>query len=318
MPGMDVCMVHEGSRKLKANDSNPDAPDKKNPRNVEASQPVDIEKIEGMPEWAVVMQRALMSHTTQQVQGLRIDVDEAMAAALQAQAEVRAARNEFQDEVRQIREQITEVKELRTEQPAAMRKLNVLEDEFKKMKSAKANAPKTQSDQEEQKHEKRTRTVTFGQFPKDTKASAVKDFILNVMEPAMSDVEEVFAFGKTRAERGAARFKTTDSMWKYMMDNSGNHKHLFGSTHIYCNADSVGAQEDQRKRERGVRKVVRMLIEQNGGNGEAVKQYVETDYRRGVVWFKDQRVAEWRDNQMHMVGEAVKWSAALQALLEGQ
>ena len=47
-------------------------------------------------------------------------------------------------------------------------------------------------------------------------------------------------------------------------------------------------------RERAVRKVVRCIIEGNGGNGPEVKTDMDISYRRGVVWFKDERIAEWQ------------------------
>ena len=80
--------------------------------------------------------------------------------------------------------------------------------------------------------EKRSRTVTFGPFPEDTKSDVVKSYIDDKMKDVKTDIEEIFAFGKTRAERGAARFKTGETMWKYMQANAGNHKHAFGQVDL--------------------------------------------------------------------------------------
>lgn len=57
------------------------------------------------------------------------------------------------------------------------------------------------------------------------------------MADVRSDIEETFAFGKMRAEKGGARFKTGKAMWKYMKANAGNHKHSFNEKSIYANVD---------------------------------------------------------------------------------
>jgi hypothetical protein len=139
--------------------------------------------------------------------------------------------------------------------------------------------------------EKRSRTVTFGPFPEDTKAGVIKEFIEGKMADVRSDIEETFAFGKMRAEKGGARFKTGEAMWKYMKANAGNHKHSFNEKSIYANVDinlkETSADETKVK---AMRKVVRIVIEKNGGDGKEVKKHLETKYGKGRVWWKDERI----------------------------
>ena len=53
-------------------------------------------------------------------------------------------------------------------------------------------------------------------------------------------------------------------------------------------------------RERAVRKLVRAIIETGGGDGAILKPDIETQYRKGIVWWHDKRVAEWSGVDMKM------------------
>ena len=142
--------------------------------------------------------------------------------------------------------------------------------------------------------EKRKRSVVFGPFPKDTKADAITQFINTVMKE-QTDIEETFAYGKKFAERGAARFKNSESMWNFMRANAGSHTHDFQGVRIYCNPDSAARDADgeDATRERAIRKLVRAIIETKGSDGQAVKKDIDANYRKGVVWWQEVRVAEW-------------------------
>ena len=167
--------------------------------------------------------------------------------------------------------------------------------------------------------EKRARTISFGQFPVDTKSANIIHFIEEQVKEFSEDVEEVFAYGKTRAERGGARFRSTVATWKYMKDNAGHHQHDYEGKKIYCNADSQ-ARGEGAAREKAVRKVVRTIIEQSGGNSATTKAELETNYKKGVVWWKDERVAEWDEDleMMTLTGAAAGFTAAFQDLMGSQ
>ena len=68
--------------------------------------------------------------------------------------------------------------------------------------------------------EKRARTIVFRNVPKYTKRLAIEDKIREVLTPVLSDIDDrgIYAFG-SRAKAGAARFKTSDAMWAYMVAN---------------------------------------------------------------------------------------------------
>ena len=288
------------------------SPDPKRAKPDDMMTELAVAKVEGMPPWALAMQEALMSHTTRQMQGLRVEVDEAKAMAIECQSDVRALRQELQ--------QVKDSQPSQTGSQQALRSIKVLESEFKTFKNARPNTAQSSSTCTEKKLEERRRTVTFGTFPKDTKEVDIKAFIDQIMQPVKDDIEEVFAFGLKRAERGAARFKDDKAMWKFMTDNKGQNKHSFqDGTSIYCNVDGVAQPDsDKAQKDKAVRKVVRAIIEQNGGDGGAVKPYLDTDYHRGLVWWRDERVAEWTDGRMRLMGAGSAYQEAFDLLMNSQ
>jgi hypothetical protein len=268
----------------------------------------ELEVVEGMPPWAVVMQRALASHVTNEVAGLRREVGEAKAMAMEAQ-----------EGVRELQRELRELKGAKNENPTCMKSIRDLEAEFRTLKASTGNSFSSGAAKSEEKIEKAGRTVTFGQFPKDTKSADVVGFIQTVMKPVEDDIEEVFAFGRSRAERGAARFKTKESMWNYMSHNRGEHQHKYQDDTIFCNVDSqAGGDTEKAAMEKAVRKVVRTIIEKSGGDGPAIKKLIETDYRRGIVWYREVHVAEWHDGSMGLLGEMQQFADHFTALLAKQ
>ena len=165
--------------------------------------------------------------------------------------------------------------------------------------------------------EKRSRTINFGKFPDDTKVEDIVTMINEKVKAVEQDIEEVFAYGKKIAERGGARFKSSDAMWEYVMSQAGNHQYKYKDTTIYCNADSgsIDPESETAQREKAVRKVVRAIIEANGGDGKLVKQEIDARYRKGVVIWKDQRVAEWMDGNMKLINAGTQFQESFQKLM---
>ena len=157
-------------------------------KHAEEAEMSAIVPIAGMPDWALVMQQTLMDHTTKQMAGLRVDVDEALARSIETQDQVRALKKEFD-----------ELKSARASSPS-IRSLEVLETEFKEFKSRVNQQPHFQAKPSPipsgSDTEKRSRTVNFGVFPKDTKADEIKEFISNIMKD-VKDVEDFLRMGKS-------------------------------------------------------------------------------------------------------------------------
>ena len=80
-----------------------------------------------------------------------------------------------------------------------------------------------------------------------------------------------------------------------MTNKSRRRTHQYEDTLIYSNVDlrAKDHKSDDVMRERAVRKVVRAIIENEGGDGNRTKQDIETNYRRGIVRWKEERVVLW-------------------------
>ena len=84
---------------------------------------------------------------------------------------------------------------------------------------------------------------------------------------------------------------------------------------MYCNIDTP-ADEETAAREKAVRNIVRTIIEKSGRDGAAIKEELEVSYKKGVVWWKDERVAEWKDGAVVLKGEAVAFEETFKALMK--
>ena len=117
----------------------------------------------------------------------------------------------------------------------------------------------------EQDDEKR-RTITLGKFPEDTKSEYIIETIEKLIENFKQDIEDngIFAYGKKFATMGAVRFKTEEAMWTYLKhDNTSKCMNTDGHT-LYVNRAEQGTSDDQA-RTKAVRKLVRAIIEEEGG-----------------------------------------------------
>ena len=143
------------------------------------------------------------------------------------------------------------------------------------------------------KLEQRSRTLKFTNFKRDTPEKAIKDAIKDKLMEVEDKVEEYFAYGKY-ADAGGARFKTEGDLWTYLTDKTGDLNFGLHGQRIYMSADKIGGDAP---REKAIRKLVRTIIEANGGDGNGLKAAgrIYANYRIGYVLWKGERVAEWDD-----------------------
>eukprot|EP00973_Karenia_brevis_P077074 10704713-Karenia_brevis.AAC.1 len=81
----------------KSKDNPIGSPDNRKQGKFEESGPgEDLMEVEGMPGWAVAMQTNLMKHTSQEIAGLRREVDETRAMAMEAQEDIRSLRKDLE------------------------------------------------------------------------------------------------------------------------------------------------------------------------------------------------------------------------------
>ena len=168
---------------------------------------------------------------------------------------------------------------------------------------------------EVQRLDERKRTVVFSNFPNDTQEDEIIKMINDKVQSARADVEDVYAFAKSGTQ-GAAKFKTDEAMWEYLVAKKGNHRHYYGGQRIYIQAGGKGPKEEADK-DKAVRKVVRMLIESETAAGEKTKERIQAKYQLGAVWLR-LKVAQWNatDQKMMLTGLAHPLQAAYDKFME--
>ena len=87
------------------------------------------------------------------------------------------------------------------------------------------------------KVEDKSRTLYFGKFP-ESKEDAIKGHIEERTKESREHIGEIYAFGKF-SQRGAARFKTEETMWDHLKNNKGMLQYEVMGTTLYANADSM-------------------------------------------------------------------------------
>ena len=161
----------------------------------------------------------------------------------------------------------------------------------------------------EKRAEERTCTISFSNFPKGTKADAIKDFIKEKLGDYHA--EDVYTYDQ-RATKGMARFETPDIVWEYIVSDAGKQKLEFQGRRIYAD------KGEDAKRERAVRKTVYLLIKHGGGDGEAIKKDLDISYRIGEIWRGDTQLAERneKDQKMRLMGVAANFTTEVNTMME--
>jgi hypothetical protein len=274
-------------RKLKANGSNVEAPGKKVARGEEYA--VD----ESAPGWAQQMQRMMMS--------VMVKVDGTAAEVKEAKSLAQEAKNE--------------AKEAKEVAVAMGGEVNIMKKEIAQMKGTGAKAAVTLGGGV--REEEKLRTITFGNFPEDTRSEYIIEEINKKVEAVKADLDAngVFAYGKKYAIRGGARFKTEESMMAFLRRDDTEAQFEVDGHRIYMNRDIRKSAEDEA-RDKAVRKLVRAIIEEEGGDGSATKKNIDADYRRGIVRYKDVRVGEYTNGKMELKGDANKLEGRYSRLME--
>jgi hypothetical protein len=326
----------EATRKVKAAGSHAESPERQMQKLMEdaAKVPVgggNVSDASSVEEMFKLMMKKMDNVETKvdnmdmKVDGMATKVEGAVQAANEAKEGVKQVEEKMEIERKNretwqagMEERFTAIEfaepaeEARPVDPVIQSKLTDIENQLAKMSTSDPwaawkgktshNPSGPVGDTKWKDDEKRNRTVTFGPFPEDTKAAIIVSFIDGKMADVKPDIEEIFAFGKTRAERGGARFKTREAMWKYMVANAGNHRHIFKEKSVYANVDNKlkGSSADEAK-VKAMRKVVRIVIEKNGADGKEVKKHMETRYGKGRVLWKDELIAAWDEKKEEMI-----------------
>ena len=113
------------------------------------------------------------------------------------------------------------------------------------------------------------------------------------------DIEETYSIGMV-GERGAARFKTEDKMWEFLKRKKGLLQFEAMGRTVFGSADSL--HDSNPAKTKSIRKMIRAIIEQMGGDGRKVKEEMKgTSYNMGRVYFRKVRVAEWDETTGNLI-----------------
>ena len=272
-------------RELKQQTSHPDSPDKKVGR-------VDMD--DATPAWAKAMMKK-MDGLEGKIDGMAKTAEDAVAIATEA------------------KQQIDEVSKTIVKKEEIQR---MIEDTVtKKMHAPGTAAAAHRGKPDDTDAEKKVRTITYGEFDEDTKNDEITILLNTKIETVKESVDEVFAFGKKWATRGAVRFKTEDAMWSYLKSEESEANFKYKGKTIYVNRSVRGSSEEEA-RTKAVRKLVRAIIEVTDGEAAATKAQIDANYKKGVVRFKDIRVGEYVDGKMQLRGEAQLIQAHFDKLME--
>ena len=184
------------------------------------------------------------------------------------------------DEIMEVKTLATNAKNEAAEASTAVNLLRVEVDTIKKdINELQGRRPgKCEPD------DKKRRTITFGRFAEDTKSEYIIETVEKLIENFKQDIEDngIFAYGKKFATMGAVRFKTEEAMWMYLKhENTSKCMNIDGHM-LYVNRATKGTSDDQA-RTKAVRKLVRAIIEEEGGNALTTKAKIDTNYRRETV-----------------------------------
>ena len=185
-----------GGRKLKAANSNPEAPERKVQRGSASSDELMVDS--AAPSWGQNIQK-MMICMMGKIYGTADEIMEVKTLATNAKneaAEASTAVNLLRDEVDTIKKDISE---LQGRRPG-----------------------KSEPDDE------KNRTITFGRFAEDTKSEYIIETVEKLIENFKQDIEDngIVAYGKKFATMGAVRFKTEEAMWMYLKhENEQAHEH---------------------------------------------------------------------------------------------
>eukprot|EP00973_Karenia_brevis_P051543 7158762-Karenia_brevis.AAC.1 len=152
----------------------------------------------------------------------------------------------------------------------------------------------------------------------DTPGAAIKKAIDQKLADVKDLLEESFSYGQF-ADAGAARFKEQEDMWQYLVDHAGNLSFDFEGQQVYIHASDAGKSKEDRAKSKGVRKLVRTVIEANGGNGAKMKAEgsLYANYRQGCVLWCGERLGTWNadDETMNFTETGEKYAETWRKLM---
>jgi hypothetical protein len=300
-------LAAESGCKLKVHGSNehaPGSPEKKRPATGGNEDDEILIVDESAPAWAQHMQKMMikMMGVVDSTAGEARETRSIAQAARDDAAEAKIIAEKIGQEVEAMKKDIIDLRSTSTK-PTMLK----VESQSRGLHTAAVDT---------KREEEKKRTITFGDFPEDTKSEYIVSALSQKLAALRADLDTdgIFAYGRKFATRGGARFKTEAAMWSYLRDKGTERKFDIDGHTIYMNRDFRNSAEDEH-RVKSVRKLVRAIIEHHGGDGTSTKTAIDTDYKRGIVWFKDARVGEYANGKMILKGSGSEVEERFTALM---
>ena len=137
------------------------------------------------------------------------------------------------------------------------------------------------------------RTLVVGGFREDTRKQNIEDYIKLMTQEVSIQVERVWCPFR-RGSIGFVRFVSRDYMWRFL-------DRFRGAPAVLPDGSTLWVTVEKTRAERAVSKTVgaamRALIASS-----LPRERLDADYRRGIVWLDDVRIAMWTVDTQH-------WSA---------
>ena len=301
------------SRVLKTNGSHPDAPVRKGHKQ-------EDEEDESLPSTKADMNKILTLLTKMQTENEKTNV-----SVKKMQKDVDEVKKEMKstnEAVVALGSEVWEAIGLQKKELESVRAKVMAPPAFSARTSAWATPLAGTHPAQAIEDDEKSRTITFGNWPTGTASQTIVDFIDTHMKNSKDDLVEdegTFAFGKQTASRGAARFKTTALMLKYLRKQETNTKIKTDNMTIYINRDIHKPQEEIDK-DRAIRKLVRTVIETETAAGttdtDATRRSIDAKYGKGIVNYKGIKIGEYKNGKMELFGEAKSLKPKFDELME--
>ena len=129
-----------------------------------------------------------------------------------------------------------------------------------------------------------SRTVVIGGFERDTPKDIIVEFMNKNILNNVPNIEEAFAYNF--GSIGFVKFQHREAMFKFMKDVSNKEKPTVNGKQIWITTSKT---PEERKKAKHLSKFKKVLIE----TALATASDVNIDYKRGIIFVKQIRVAEW-------------------------
>ena len=289
---MDALRTYLSPASKKArNDGNGSAPsdedDMFEDSNLEQEQPLWAKRQEQL----LMQMNEMITHIKNEMSQIKTEVShiKLQAGIAQSTAEEAIARvGELEEQMQDVEDKMMTREDIN----------KIISDEIAKQMNTSTSPPTRMTyanrTQPSQQHgdastdDKFGRTIVVGGFPQDSEKRDVVTFINDQLITDVDGVDEVYSYSFGNV--GFIRFNSVDEMWAYVKQVSNKPKPKINGKDVWI---SVSKSPEDRRKCKVLGKNKKVLIEV----GLASSSDVRIDYKRGIMFVKKVRVAEWSESR---------------------